>query len=317
MANLLIRHEGMVFGPYAPAEVQAFVDDGELAADDAAWTEGLVDWEPLNRVLPRLDAEAANEAAPVFTDLALRDDTPPAVKGFCWGAFCMTPIWSIGNRVWPGLLSLLPGLGILVTFWLGFRGRQLAWAKGGWQSVDHFNRVQRRWSIIGAIVMAALIAAAIPLVMLAQQKLAERGGAAPAERAPAPRAGEQGGEPAPRAQAPRGQAPARQPEAEPDAPQARQQPPAADEPAPQPAQGGAGGRPVARDQLEAGIRGAAPADVEAAFGPPNYKETRQGILVYAYLDLTMNPATGATDKATLMLFVNGRLHSVHYKETAE
>ena len=301
MANLLIRHEGMVFGPYAPAEVQAFVDDGELAADDPAWTEGLVDWEPLHRVLPRLDAEAANDAAPVFTDLALRDDTPPGVKGFCWGALCMTPVWSIGNRVWPGLLSLLPGLGILVAFWLGFRGRELAWAKGGWQNVDHFNRVQRRWSIVGAIVLGTMIAATIPLVMLAQQKLAERG-AAPAAEPAAPRQ------------------PAQQPRVahEPEAPQrpaaeAPRQPPAQQPPA----QGGAGQRPVARDQLEAGIRGAAPADVEAAFGPPNYTETRQGVLVYAYLDLTVNPATGATDKATIMLFVDGRLHSVHYKETAE
>jgi uncharacterized membrane protein YgcG len=33
-----------------------------------------------------------------------------------------------------------------VAFWLGFKGREMAWKARQWESLDHFNRVQRKWS---------------------------------------------------------------------------------------------------------------------------------------------------------------------------
>lgn len=35
---------------------------------------------------------------------------------------------------------------------LGFKGREWAWKNKHWDSLEHFNRVQRRWSLWGIIL---------------------------------------------------------------------------------------------------------------------------------------------------------------------
>jgi len=48
---------------------------------------------------------------------------------------------------------------------LGIKGREWAWKNRQWQSLEEFNRVQRRWSVAGlvltGIVMVIAIIAAI------------------------------------------------------------------------------------------------------------------------------------------------------------
>ncbi|MGD9686838.1 MAG: lysozyme inhibitor LprI family protein [Desulfobacter sp.] len=92
---------------------------------------------------------------------------PPGVAGWSWGAALLNWIWAIGNKVWIGLLALIPVVSIVMFFVLGFKGREWAWKSGQWESVDHFNRVQKKWSqwavgltlvgfiigIIGAVAM--------------------------------------------------------------------------------------------------------------------------------------------------------------------
>lgn len=93
---------------------------------------------------------------------------PPEVPGWSWGAFFMSWIWAIGNRTWIGLLALVPYLGFVIAIILGVKGREWAWQNKRWDDIEHFNRVQRRWSIWGAClvlipvtgIMAALL---IPL----------------------------------------------------------------------------------------------------------------------------------------------------------
>jgi hypothetical protein len=103
---------------------------------------------------------------------------PPGVKGWSWGAFFLSWIWAGFNRTWIGLLALTPYLGILVAIYLGVQGRELAWRNKRWESLEHFNRVQRRWSIWGAILvlgvagLGILAAIAIP----AYQQYAHRHG---------------------------------------------------------------------------------------------------------------------------------------------
>lgn len=184
MPNLLIRREGRTFGPYTYEDVTGFLGGGELQATDLAWTEGLPDWTPLQAVLRRWPSggiAAHEEAEPVFTHLTWWDTVPDGVKGFSWGALLAAPIWSIGNRVWLGLWSWLPGLGILVAIWLGFTGRELAWRKGAWPSVAQFDRVQRRWAVISSVVLAVGIA----LVVVAAA-LKGVGGTQMAPQQPAP-----------------------------------------------------------------------------------------------------------------------------------
>ncbi len=93
---------------------------------------------------------------------------PDGVKGWSWGAFLLNWIWAIGNSTWIGLLALIPYVGILVAFWLGFKGREMAWKNRQWESVEHFNRVQKKWSrwgvglTLGAMVLGILAAIVIP-----------------------------------------------------------------------------------------------------------------------------------------------------------
>lgn len=87
------------------------------------------------------------------------EQLPAGIKGWCWGGFLLNWVWAIRFRVWWGLLALIPLVGLPVTVWLGIKGRELAWRRGNWTSVQAFNDAQRKWSIGGAViaVLACLI----------------------------------------------------------------------------------------------------------------------------------------------------------------
>jgi len=93
---------------------------------------------------------------------------PPGVKGWSWGAFLWNWVWAPFNKTWIGLLALVPYVGVIVVFYLGFKGRELAWRNKRWDSLEHFNRVQRSWSkwglilVVGAMLIGILAAIALP-----------------------------------------------------------------------------------------------------------------------------------------------------------
>jgi hypothetical protein len=93
---------------------------------------------------------------------------PDGIKGWSWGAFFLSWIWAIGNRTWIGLLALIPYVGFIMAIVLGFKGREWAWKNKEWESVDHFNRVQKKWSywgvviVVGFFVVGILAAISIP-----------------------------------------------------------------------------------------------------------------------------------------------------------
>lgn len=103
------------------------------------------------------------------TSLLQGSALPPEIKGWNWGAFLMGPIWSIGNKVWIGLLHILIlilvtviGRGIISTFLniatltlavtLGIKGNEWAWKAKKWDNVEHFKRIQKKWAIAGVII---------------------------------------------------------------------------------------------------------------------------------------------------------------------
>ena len=71
---------------------------------------------------------------------------PPGVEGWSWGAFIFGWIWAVCNKTWIGLLALVPGLGFIMHIILGFKGREWAWQNDDWDNLEHFQRIQRRWS---------------------------------------------------------------------------------------------------------------------------------------------------------------------------
>lgn len=87
-------------------------------------------------------------------------DLPPGVKGWSWGAFWLNWVWAVFNKTWIGLLALVPVVNLLMPFVLGFKGREWAWRKGSWRSVEHFRQVQRKWDIAGWVLLAAVVVVA-------------------------------------------------------------------------------------------------------------------------------------------------------------
>jgi hypothetical protein len=82
-----------------------------------------------------------------------QDSYPDEIKGWSWGAFFLNWIWAIGNKSYIGLLALIPYVGFIVSIYLGLKGRQLAWKNKRWDSIEHFIRVQKRWSIWGVVLI--------------------------------------------------------------------------------------------------------------------------------------------------------------------
>ena len=78
---------------------------------------------------------------------------PEGVRGWSWGALLFNWIWAPFNRTWIGLLALVPYIGFIVAIYLGVKGRELAWRNKRWDSLEHFNRVQKRWSFWGVLLV--------------------------------------------------------------------------------------------------------------------------------------------------------------------
>lgn len=81
---------------------------------------------------------------------------PEGVRGWSWGAFFLTWIWGIGNNVWwPWLLYMVPFVGLVMMFVAGAKGNEWAWRSKSWDSVGHFQRVQRNWAVAALVYVAA------------------------------------------------------------------------------------------------------------------------------------------------------------------
>ncbi len=101
--------------------------------------------------LSQLRAPAAREPEPPTSN---GQSLPAGIQRWSWGAFLLNAPWAISNRIWWGavaalvpLFVLLPWLGLPIWFLLGFKGRAWAWRKRQWQSFEHFEKVQRRWTV--------------------------------------------------------------------------------------------------------------------------------------------------------------------------
>lgn len=109
----------------------------------------------------------AVEPAPTKVSVPV-EDIPDGIRGWSWGAFLLTWIWAIGNRTWIGLLTLIPYVGFIMAIVLGIRGREWAWKNKKWDSVEHFNRVQRLWSmwaiglVLGSLLVIGIVAVKYP-----------------------------------------------------------------------------------------------------------------------------------------------------------
>lgn len=97
--------------------------------------------------------------------LPVNDSLEYELNKFNWGAFLVTWIWGIGNKVWISLivlpLILIPKVGIFClffcSFWLGFCGNKLAWENNKWEDIEQFKNSQIKWTKIGIIITLSII----------------------------------------------------------------------------------------------------------------------------------------------------------------
>jgi len=94
----------------------------------------------------------------VNTGLGMNDEraVPSELRGFGWAAFLWGPVWAVTYRVWVGLFTLVPGLGLIMNLMLGLRGAEWAYRKGAIPDIARFRRAQRNW-VIGWLAGAVLI----------------------------------------------------------------------------------------------------------------------------------------------------------------
>jgi hypothetical protein len=82
---------------------------------------------------------------------------PEGIARFSWAALFGGPIWAGAFKVWWGLGSLLPFVGIPILFILAFRGREAAWKAGSWQTLEAFEAAQKRWLYWSTMLSIALL----------------------------------------------------------------------------------------------------------------------------------------------------------------
>jgi hypothetical protein len=98
---------------------------------------------------------------------------PPEIDKWNWGAFMLNIIWGLGNGTYISLLCLLPIANVVMPFILGAKGSRWAWQNKKWDSVEHFQRVQRSWTKWAVIMLVAILALVIVGAMLAGKAASE------------------------------------------------------------------------------------------------------------------------------------------------
>lgn len=78
---------------------------------------------------------------------------PAEIKKWNWGAFFLSWIWGLGNNVFIALLSLIPGLNLIMSIVLGIKGNEWAWQNKQWNSIEDFLRIQKRWAWWGLSIL--------------------------------------------------------------------------------------------------------------------------------------------------------------------
>ena len=149
-------------------------DDGKRAMEDGAWEPAIrafqrvVDLDREYREAAYLleQAEARKKAEerrqpPVNTSGQGKDAVvPDEIRKWNWGAFLLGGFWGLGNKTYvAGLVAFIPYVNFVMSFVLGAKGNEWAWRNKRWDSIEHFQRVQKRWTqwAIGLIIALIVI----------------------------------------------------------------------------------------------------------------------------------------------------------------
>ena len=62
-------------------------------------------------------------------------------------------MWGLFNVTYIALLMFVPFVNFALFFILGAKGNEWAWRNKKWDSVEHYQTVQRKWAIAGLIIL--------------------------------------------------------------------------------------------------------------------------------------------------------------------
>lgn len=107
--------------------------------------------EDINTALVSSGPSQAAAAQPY--NYPVGESAVPPTKGWSWGAFGLTWIWGIRFKVWLAFLTFIPGLSLVWTFVLGFKGREWAWKNKGMAVDEELAASLKRWDKWGFILL--------------------------------------------------------------------------------------------------------------------------------------------------------------------
>lgn len=92
---------------------------------------------------------------------------PAELAGWNWGAFFLNIIWGIAHNVWISLICLIPYVGFIMPFVLGFKGNEWAWQHRKFENVEQFRTVQKAWTKwgIGVFIVSIILSIIYAVVM--------------------------------------------------------------------------------------------------------------------------------------------------------
>ncbi len=67
----------------------------------------------------------------------------------------------MGNKVYIMFLSMIPYVGFIMAIVGGAKGSEWAWRYKRWDSIEHFKRVQKKWTMWGVAIWVGVIVLAI------------------------------------------------------------------------------------------------------------------------------------------------------------
>ncbi len=124
-----------------------------------------------------LDVSRGRVSSRNASPVAARND--PELLSFNWGAFFLTWIWAIGNKTFNrvtlvlALCCLIPYFGvasaIALAVYSGKTGNKRAWQSREWKSADHFVKIQRWWTRVGAAQFAVAVLFVVFLAVWAER----------------------------------------------------------------------------------------------------------------------------------------------------
>ncbi|MGK7896810.1 MAG: DUF4339 domain-containing protein [Xenococcus sp. (in: cyanobacteria)] len=157
-------------GPVSEEELKNLIRNGQLNRTSLVWQNGMEQWVYASTI-PDLFSDVpppltSPQAPPISVSLppslppnrnnsgqGKAATVPSEIKGWNWGAFGLSLFWSISNRVWIGLLSIIPYVGLVVAIVLGVKGNEWAWQSRKWDSVEQFQAYQKGWAIATGIAV--------------------------------------------------------------------------------------------------------------------------------------------------------------------